>query len=251
MTALLSNGLVAAALLLATASAGAKDLNVMSYNVRNGRGLDNERNTQRIAKVIKDQKPDIVAVQELDSMTRRSGQTYVLGELASQTGMKAYYAPAIDYDGGKYGIGLLCKKKPVSITRRALPGREEQRAIIIAEFRDYIFACTHLSLTDEDRMQSVQIIRDLARKAGKPFFLAGDLNSHPDSPVIQDLSKDFQILTSIAEPTFPADTPDEVIDYIMVYNAGKANVKTVSSEVVDEKVASDHRPIKARVKISK
>ena len=45
---------------------------------------------------------DVYKRQELDSMTHRSGQKYVLGEIAGRTQMHAYFAPAIDYDGGKY-----------------------------------------------------------------------------------------------------------------------------------------------------
>ncbi|MDE6826764.1 MAG: endonuclease, partial [Paramuribaculum sp.] len=90
-----------AAMMLALTSCG-KEVKIMSYNVRNGRGLDDVRNTERTATVIKNLNPDVVALQELDSMTQRSGTTYVLGELAELTGMTATFAPAIDYDGGKY-----------------------------------------------------------------------------------------------------------------------------------------------------
>ena len=44
----------------------------MSYNVRNARGLDNVTDYQRVADVINSVKPDILAVQELDSVTGRS-----------------------------------------------------------------------------------------------------------------------------------------------------------------------------------
>lgn len=87
---------------------------------------------------------------------------YVLGEIAGRTQMHAYFAPAIDYDGGKYGIGLLTKEIPVSLKTMTLPGREEARALIMAEFDNYIYCCTHLSLTEEDRMASLELIKDFA-----------------------------------------------------------------------------------------
>ena len=58
---------------------------LMSYNVRNTKGMDGIRNLQRVANVIINEAPDVVAVQELDSMTTRSNQQYVLGELAERT----------------------------------------------------------------------------------------------------------------------------------------------------------------------
>ena len=51
-----------------------------------------------------------------------------------------------------------------------LPGREEARALIMAEFDNYIYCCTHLSLTEEDRMASLELIKDFAAAHKKTFF---------------------------------------------------------------------------------
>ena len=53
-------------------------LKLMSYNIKNANGMDNVCNFQRIANVINNTSPDVVAIQEVDSMTNRSGQKYVL-----------------------------------------------------------------------------------------------------------------------------------------------------------------------------
>ena len=158
-------------MLAMAASAYSQDyLKLMSYNIRNTKGMDNVRNVQRIANVINNEAPDVVAVQELDSMTTRSNQTYVLAEVAERTQMLANYAPAISFQGGKYGIGILSKEQPLSIRTFPLPGREEERMLMIAEFKDYLFACTHLSLTEEDRLASLDIIKNNASTSNKPFF---------------------------------------------------------------------------------
>ena len=170
-------------------------LRIMSYNIRNGRGMDDAANYQRTADVINKACPDLVAVQEIDSVTGRSGGKDVLRELAGLTFMHYVYAPAIDYDGGKYGIGMLSKEKPLGYRYLPLPGREEARALLVVEFERYIYCCTHLSLTEEDRMLSLPIIKQVAASANKPFFIAGDMNAHPDSEFIQQLQKDFVILT--------------------------------------------------------
>lgn len=236
---------------MSAGASAASPVKLMSYNVRNGIGIDGTKSVDRIARVIKAQSPEIVAVQELDSVTGRSGGRYVLGELAAASGMKATYAPAIDYDGGKYGIGILSKEQPLRVSRHSLPGREEARALVVVELPDYIFACTHLSLTREDRLASVAIIRKMAAEAGKPFFIAGDFNAHPDSEVIADFKKDFTILTDTTLRTFPADKPVETLDYIMMYNPGNAKVQTAGVAVVDEPAASDHRPVTVSVTLPK
>ena len=98
-----------------------KETRLMSYNVKNGQGMDGFADYGRTANVILKEKPDVVALQELDSATMRSKGAYVLGELAQRTGMHATYAPAIDFDGGKYGIGILSKERPLSDSAAETP----------------------------------------------------------------------------------------------------------------------------------
>lgn len=239
-------------MLAMAASAHSQDyLKLMSYNIRNTKGMDNVRNVQRIANVINNEAPDVVAVQELDSMTTRSNQTYVLAEVAERTQMHANYAPAISFQGGKYGIGILSKEQPLSIRTFPLPGREEERMLMIAEFKDYLFACTHLSLTEEDRLASLDIIKNSASTSNKPFFLAGDLNDTPDSKFIKSLQQDFQILTNTKKPTYPAPEPKETIDYIAAWKENTDNFANLSTQVVEEPLASDHRPITVTLRMAK
>ena len=84
-----------------------------TLRIRNGRGTDDVTDFRRTAAVINKVCPDVVAVQEIDSVTGRSGGKDVLREIAGLTLMHHMYAPAIDYDGGKYGIGMLSKEKPL------------------------------------------------------------------------------------------------------------------------------------------
>jgi len=225
-------------------------LKLMSYNVRNAKGMDGIHNIQRIAYVIINEAPDVVAVQELDSMTTRSGQKYVLGELSERTQMYATYAPAISFQGGKYGIGILSKETPLTIRTYPLPGREEARMLLVAEFKNYFFACTHLSLTEEDRLASLDIIKNSVGKSEKPYFLAGDLNDKPDSKFIQALQQDFQVLTHIKKPTFPAPEPTETIDYIAAWKHGSNDFANLSAQVLEEPVASDHRPLSIQLRMA-
>ena len=218
-------------------------LKLMTYNIRNATGMDGVCNFQRIANVINNASPDVVAVQEVDSVTNRSNQKYVLGEIAERTQMHACFAPAIDFDGGKYGIGLLSKKAPIHLQTMALPGREEARTLILAEFEDYIYCCTHLSLTEEDRMKSLDILKAFAISYKKPLFWAGDMNAEPESDFIKELQKDFRILSDPKQHTFPAPAPKETIDYVVAFKQNDKGFALVSSEVVNEPVASDHRPI--------
>lgn len=59
----------------------AQQVNILSYNVHNCIGMDKEYNYRRIANVISQTSPDIVALQELDSVTVRNKGIHALGEL--------------------------------------------------------------------------------------------------------------------------------------------------------------------------
>lgn len=239
-------------LLLTTICTEAQDtLRIMSYNIRNSRGLDNIYDIQRTADVIRNSDADIIAIQEVDSVTRRSKGVDIADTLAILCKMHAYYSTAIEYDGGKYGVAILSRKKAIATYRAALPGREEKRTILIAEYPELTFACTHLSLNEEDRMASLEIIDSIAKECKKPFIIAGDLNDNPQSPFIKELSRNWKIIAPNEEPTFPADKPNVTIDYIAAIKECEKDIESVDSKVIEEPTASDHRPIATTIIIKK
>ena len=101
-------------------------------------------------------------------------------------------------------------------------------------------------------MNSAKTINELIRKrGGKPAIIAGDFNATPESGPIREFAKEWKIAggdgdgakPQAAKPilTFPADKPDRRIDYVMYRPADKW--KVVEVRVLDEAVASDHRPV--------
>ena len=222
---------------------GQDQVQVMTYNVRHCAGMDLVLDYDRTANVIAQQKPDVVALQELDSMTGRSEHRYQLGELASHTQYYPVFGSAIDYDGGKYGVGILTRELPLSTKRIPLPG-EEPRVLLVVELQDYVIACTHLDFEEEQRLASVPLIVKEAQRWQKPFILAGDWNDTLDSELLQELTKYFTIHSG-NEATYPADEPQECIDYIATLKG--QTVETIESRVIDEPAASDHRPVVVKV----
>lgn len=222
---------------------------LMSYNCRNCLGLDNVRDYARIAEVIKGVNPDVVAVQEMDSVTGRYGD-YALQDIATANGMYATYGAAIDYNGGKYGIGILSKEKPLNHYNISLPGREEKRTLLVTEFEKYLFCSVHFSLTDEDQVASVPLIKETLKKYNKPVFIAGDLNAEPASQTMTAMKEQADILTRPEIKTFPADKPNICIDYILQLKGEVPAVSVIETDLVKSEttpVASDHAPIFAKV----
>lgn len=228
----------------------AGQLKVMTYNIHNGIGLDDVMDYGRIAGVINRVGPDICAIQEADSVTGRSGGRDLMLELAGLTNMHHTFAKGIDFMGGSYGIGLLSKEKPIRVKRVPLPGREEARVALVAEFEDYVFIGTHLTLSRDDKMRSVVMLDSLAAeyKSLKPVILAGDLNMRPDTEYFKELGKTFTPLSPLMNPNSTAERPRGMIDFILGYTGGQFFTTSLSSEVVDAPIESDHRPVVSDVR---
>ena len=234
---------------LAVSGQAQKTLRIMSYNIRHGAGLDNRLDAERIAGVIRRAAPDVVALQEVDSATLRTGRKDLLHQIADEVLMHRMYAPAIPYEGGKYGIGLLSKEKPLNVRYMPLPGREESRVLLLAEFEEYVVCCTHFSLTEEDQLASVPLLTGALAEVAKPVFFAGDLNALPDSPVLKALQEKFVVLTDPKKKTFPANQPEECLDYVLGFTGNGQTYAVLNNRVPEEPVASDHRPVVTTVRL--
>lgn len=225
------------------------ELRLLCYNVRNCVGLDDKFSPERIAKIIKDNDVEAVALQELDSVTKRH-PVDVLGELAELTGMYPTFGPSIDHQGGKYGIGVLTKQKPISHRRVPLPCRSEPRSLLIVELQDYYYCSTHLSLHEADRITSMGIIISELSKLNKPVILAGDFNDTRNSKAMKLLATEFYLFPKGGNAnTFPADKPKSEIDFVALYTGKGAKATLKSHTVLNCPVESDHRPIYTKVEV--
>jgi endonuclease/exonuclease/phosphatase family metal-dependent hydrolase len=177
-------------ILLTTACVHRQALTLATYNIRNGKGMDNKTDLSRTAEVLKSFKADVIAVQEADSATVRSGGRFVLGDLAEKGSWRYLFAPAIAYNGGTYGVGILSKKGALRHYAVPLPGREEERVLLVAEFKRHVVFCTHLSLNAADRAASLAIINGQAALFTKPVYLMGDLNAEPGSDLLNAVTGD-------------------------------------------------------------
>lgn len=221
-------------------------LRLMTYNIRHGAGMDDVIDLDRQASVISAAMPDVVGLQEVDSCVKRSSYKPQAALLGSKTGMYATFGGAIPLTGGKYGVAILSKEQPLSVRNIPLPGTEK-RTLLVCEFQEYVFATTHLDLDEECRLSSLDIILEEAASWGdKPFFICGDWNDQPSSTLITKMKRaGFVFLNSLTSNsssyTFPAQSPNRIIDYIASY--GRVHKSLKKRQVINEPQASDHRPV--------
>lgn len=216
-----------------------------TYNTHRCSPVNNVVNYDNTAQVISLIDADVIALQELDKNTTRIQQDQ-LQELADRTGLYPVFLPCVTYAQGQYGIGILCKTKPISTYTRDLPGKEK-RGMLLAEFEDYIFICTHLCVSSADnRSWSYDIINqyisDYLSNYKKPIYLAGDLNA-TSLPAAATSHWDAISTTSV---TFPGSS--KRIDYVLQYKDNNASYKVLRTFVpsfdqirlID---VSDHFPV--------
>ena len=239
--------LVLAVLTFGLTTVSAQKVRVMTYNLHNCVGSDGIKSYTRCGDLIRQAQPDIVAIQEADSMTSRNN-CYVLGEVAKRAGYHAYFGRTIPYRGGSYGIGVLSKEEALSVNFHKLPCRKEPRGLLVVEFKKYYLLATHLSLVEADRLASVEIIREVVSKLDKPVFIAGDMNATPKSKPIVAFKEFCKMLNDDSKFTFSAKKPRVCIDYILGTNG---SFKVLKDNVYYGTYTTDHIPYYVDVKVGK
>lgn len=243
-----------AALILSIVSLSAAEptvLRVFCWNIHHGVGEDGKRDLDRIAKVIRDAKPDLVALQEVDQNCARSGKIDQTAELAKLTGMTGVFGKAMDFDGGAYGQAILSRLPIESSKVHALPGKGEPRigfeAIVLNKSFKLSFTSIHLDLDAAQRLAQAREIVSKLEKQTHPAILCGDFNDTPDSPTIHTIAVQWKPIPKAAPTlTQPAGKPETEIDF--VFTRGLDPVAPL--KVIPETVASDHRPMVVDLKFT-
>lgn len=227
-------------------------ITILSYNIYHGEDpyQPNRPNLDQVISLIKQLDPDIVAFQEVDSMTTRTARVYgekvdLVKEIGKQTDMAAYFAKAMDYADGGYGEGLLVKGSPTfSSQLLPTPVGGEPRSVAWAETADQILiGGTHLCHQfEENRKAQVKAIDEAIQKQQKPVIWMGDLNFGPNDPeyaLIKDAYTDAAVAAKNEQPTYRSETFADRIDYVWY---SSKDFKLVSYEVLDVPY-SDHFPV--------
>lgn len=223
-----------------------KSLRVLAYNIKHGRGNDNEVDLERTASVIRRLNPDVVALQEVDNQAERSGKIDEAKQLAELTGLRHHaFGSFFDFQGGEYGMAIISRYPLSDIENLRLPDGAEPRTSVIATVaapKRFRLACVHFYATEEQRLaQSKKLLQTLKAKADLPTVIAGDFNSRPGSSVLK-LFSDWTIPDKGDDHmTFSSDKPKSEIDFIMFRTTDDFEVQEI--DVIDEPMASDHRPL--------
>lgn len=237
-------------------------LTLMTYNIYHGEDPYNmgNSNIKEIAELINAIKPDLVALQEVDSMTNRTisfnpdGKKNLMLELGKLTGMKSFFAKAIDFSEGGYGEGIL-SRHPAIFESFYLPTPKggEGRSMAVAKVklgnRDLIFAGTHLCHEfPENRTAQAIAAKEILTAFELPIILTGDFNFTQEEKGYEMLSVHFlDTALEMGNPknTYSTKEPKIRIDYFWLDKVNDWEI--ISVEVLDV-MHSDHKPLVVKVR---
>lgn len=213
-------------------------LNVMTYNIRHGRGLDGKVGLDRIAEVIQRQDVDIVALNEVDeAFSRRSNYVQQANWLANFLEMDFVFGPSLVFGNRKYGNAILSRSPITNFQNYVFHAPfAEPRCIVKATINDIHVLASHFSIHPVLQKKQIDFCMNYENT---PCIILGDLNRSPNSSSYNRLTQRF-IDCHAKKPlaTYPAKNPRSRLDYIFI-----SDDFTVLDVNVIHTAASDHLPV--------
>ncbi|HLO42657.1 MAG TPA: endonuclease/exonuclease/phosphatase family protein [Phycisphaerales bacterium] len=262
------------------------ELRVVSYNIRHGRGMDDQVDLTRTASVLRSLAPDVIGLQEVDLNVQRSGrlnEPRELAELMAEGGAAPFHAAFgafMPLQGGHYGMAILSRYPIVRAWPIELPVGNEPRVALAARIlppgrAPITIINVHLDWVDDDafRYAQARVVAQALQNLDTPYILLGDFNDQKGSRTLDLFSSTLMEIGKVDDNgrpaggadrfTFSSTRPEVEIDFVMagpracweradtsgyplVY-VRNLPVPINTCRVVEEPQASDHRPVVARI----
>lgn len=244
-----------------------RQLRLLSYNIQSGTTTGKYReyvthswrqllpNHQRVANLdaiaglLQDY--DIVALQEVDCGSLRSGFVNQAKYIASHAGFPFWH-----YRGNRKvgviahaGIGLLSRIEPSVVEEHSLPGAIPGRGALVARFGEgdqaLWLVVVHLALGRRARVQQLEYLSGLVRDYPNVLVM-GDFNTGPAARELRTFCDQTGLVMPVGKVlTFPAWKPQRAIDHILV----SPQMDIASLDALPVKF-SDHRPLSMQLNLN-
>lgn len=242
----------------------AKRLRLVTYNVHRCVGWDGRLSLSRISRAIAEQKPDIVALQELDVNRPRTAFADQAARIADALEMQRFFFPAFALKDEHFGNAVL-SRLPMTLVRADLlptwpnrPGRERRAAVWVdIQWEGHLVHVinTHLGLRGYERVLQAEALLGEewlgSPLCSGPRILCGDLNAVPGTRAYRRLRR------SLIDPfpwngwppgTFPSSYPVLRIDHVLFSAAWVVHrIKVARTRLT--RIASDHLPLLAEASL--
>lgn len=240
-------------------------LTCVSWNIHRGRGRDGIVDAGRTLDVLLGDvcadMPDILCLQEADAEERPHRGLLDLARLEGDAGLRhAHRDPGSRWSGDSHGfLGVVLFHGPEvhlqDLVLLDLPGQCHRGAVVadvLCRGQPARLVGTHLSLSQVLRVAQMRTIgQHLSRRAPRQTILLGDLNEWRPwggfalSPKVLGMR-----LHGPAPSTFPSGRPILPLDRILTSAPGRVERPRVLDSA-GIRAASDHRPLRASVRIGR
>jgi len=235
----------------------ASELIVGSYNVHKAVGTDRRLDPHRTLSVIRELDADLMALQEVDRRFGDRRGILDLKELHRMTGLSAVPLTTrkSELAHGWHGNLILFRNAELESARVIdLPGLEPRGAIVAdLRFGDQPIRviATHLGLFKASRlMQTRRLVEEIS--ADRPTLMMGDLNEWRRGPgcSLMPMKTGLDAVErALMVPSFPSARPLLSLDRII--GCTRAEVLDLAPHVSPlARLASDHLPIRARLRVA-
>lgn len=215
-----------------------------TYNVHQGFDLRGMPSLGRMLEVLEQERPNVVALQEVPRGWVVNGSVDALSWLAQRLGMHWAWGPAAD---PFWGNAVLSRYPIVHVENHPMPNNDDlnlDRAylLVTVNLRGELVqvVATHLHHVESEPHHRIPQVAELLNAVdwSRPSVLLGDLNAQPHHAEIRMLAEAGLMPRQPAVPTYPADQPRRQIDYIMTSDGlTLVELRTLETD------ASDHLPV--------
>ena len=203
-------------------------------------------NLERIGDLLGDF--DLVALQEADGGSHRSGYINQVKYLAQQGEFPYWYQQLTRNLGrlAQHSNGVLSRLRPAAIEDHPLPGPAGRGAILVrfGEGPDaLVVVVMHLALGTKTRTRQLAYIRELIG-GYQHQVLMGDMNTHANDLLQNSPLRDLGLLAPQMEATFPSWRPQRCLDHILL----SPSLTLERVQVLDQPI-SDHLPVAVDIRL--
>ena len=234
-----------------------KRLRLVSYNIKHGLGNDGRLDLERTAALLNNLHADFIGLQEVDNKVKRSGMVDQAQTLGKSLDMHSAFGSFMDYQGGKYGLGILSKYPILKAHTIKLPTGNEPRVALACEIqlsdkREIMVVNLHFDWVEDDKFRFKQA-EELAKYLNTltmPYVLMGDFNDQPKSRTLDLLSRNSLAAVKPKQDrfTFSSAEPTQEIDFIFAVPPEAWQLRF--TRVLNGRLTSDHRPVLAVVELT-
>ncbi|WP_426415569.1 endonuclease/exonuclease/phosphatase family protein [Aestuariirhabdus sp. LZHN29] len=194
---------------------------------------------------------DLVALQEVDGGSLRSGYVNQIEYLAQHGGFPYWYQQLNRNMGrlAQHSNGLLSRLVPESLEDHKLPGLIPGRGAIVSRYRidgaQLLVVMMHLSLSRRSRNRQLGYVRELMCDATHTVLM-GDMNTRVAALLERSpLDGSGLVAAHNGMPTFPSWRPTRDLDHILV----SPGVRVDKVDVLEFPL-SDHLPIALELRLT-